>query len=269
MGRQLNSSSPDLIDTYLNGPRTLSNERLSYLMVSQPMIPGTLTPPHTPPLQTEPIDAGATTIEPHDLATAADPRQPVKFELLICATHFLGDGMALHQFGNDFFSLLGGAKTQLELEDLLVDEHRKSLKRNVDNVIYFIFDGKVLYSDAPPDVCHPQLFGRELSSNRGPISSSRWSRRPRKKLRETDCAFNVPTICPLSGSLPQQGGHTFPKASNQTRHTIVPTVPIDKERTKQILKTCKAHGVSISAAIFAICNMAWARTSKEKWTMPM
>ena len=29
------------------------------------------------------------------------------FDLLICATHFLGDGMALHQFAHEFLSLLG------------------------------------------------------------------------------------------------------------------------------------------------------------------
>jgi hypothetical protein len=30
-------------------------------------------------------------------------------ELFICAAHFIGDGMALHQFANDFFGLLDGA----------------------------------------------------------------------------------------------------------------------------------------------------------------
>jgi hypothetical protein len=56
--------------------------------------------------------------------------------------------------------------------------------------------------------------------------------------------------------------------STGPRHTIVPTVPFDPERTKKILKNCKAHGVSISAALFAICNIAWARVSKDKWELP-
>jgi hypothetical protein len=41
---------------------------------------------------------------------------------MICAAHFLGDGMALHQFANDFFGLLGGDKTIAELEAQLKEE---------------------------------------------------------------------------------------------------------------------------------------------------
>jgi hypothetical protein len=49
----------------------------------------------------------------------------------------------------------------------------------------------------------------------------------------------------------------------------VPTVPIDEERTKKMLKTCKAHGVSISSVLFAICNIAWARTCPDRQDLPM
>jgi len=49
----------------------------------------------------------------------------------------------------------------------------------------------------------------------------------------------------------------------------VPTVPFDEERTTKILKNCKAHGVSISAALFAICNIAWARVGLGKKELPM
>jgi hypothetical protein len=45
-------------------------------------------------------------------------------ELLICAAHFIGDGMALHQFANDFFGLLG-ACSQEELDQLVVDEWKQ------------------------------------------------------------------------------------------------------------------------------------------------
>ena len=47
-----------------------------------------------------------------------------QFELLICAMHFLGDGMALHAFANDFFALLGGEKTEEGLQELLEEEWR-------------------------------------------------------------------------------------------------------------------------------------------------
>lgn len=56
------------------------------------------------------------------------------------------------------------------------------------------------------------------------------------------------------------GGQMFPRQKHPERHTIVPTMSFPEDRTKAILKKCKAHGVSISAALFAICNVAWART---------
>lgn len=53
---------PEMIDAYLNGPRTLSNERLSYLVISQQ--------------QVEDLEASALDVQ--------------NFDLLLCATHFLG-----------------------------------------------------------------------------------------------------------------------------------------------------------------------------------
>ncbi len=47
-----------------------------------------------------------------------------QYELLICAMHFLGDGMALHAFANDFFGLLGGDKSEADLQQLLQEEWR-------------------------------------------------------------------------------------------------------------------------------------------------
>lgn len=79
-GDVLTRPPAELIDTYLNGPRTLSNERLSYLIVSEPG-PGEgsgLTPPPTPQLD------GA------EFPPALDA--PRDYELFICAAHFIGDG---------------------------------------------------------------------------------------------------------------------------------------------------------------------------------
>ncbi|KAG8725789.1 hypothetical protein FRC12_024028 [Ceratobasidium sp. 428] len=57
----------------------------------------------------------------------------------------------------------------------------------------------------------------------------------------------------------QIGGQAFPRAKGATRNTVVPTVSFDEARTKRILAKCKANGVSVSNAVFALCNMAWAR----------
>lgn len=65
----------ELISNYLNGPRQLSQQLLSKLIISTPPYPRT---------------NGAT-----------------QFDVLLAATHFIGDGMALHTFANDFWSLVG------------------------------------------------------------------------------------------------------------------------------------------------------------------
>ena len=67
----------ELLDGYLNGPRTLSVERLSYLVVSE---------------------------------------EGPSFNVLFCATHYIGDGMALHQTANAFFTLLALSEHDLALK---------------------------------------------------------------------------------------------------------------------------------------------------------
>ena len=44
------------------------------------------------------------------------------YDLMICATHFLGDGMALHQFANDFFVLLANSVDETVLMEKLAAE---------------------------------------------------------------------------------------------------------------------------------------------------
>ena len=103
----------DLIEWYLNGPRTLSNDKLSYLVVSR--TPAKLpTPPSTP--RTSEVSPVWT---PKHL-TGDD--NVTDYELLICAAHFIGDGMALHQFANDLFGLLGSASSLKAMEQLVADE---------------------------------------------------------------------------------------------------------------------------------------------------
>ena len=111
----------ELIDAYLNGPRTLSNTRLSYLILSKspaqsdPNIP---SPPPTPPTSDKENLENADQIH-----LAEDAGQTIyQHDLLICAMHFLGDGMALHAFANDFFGLLGSDKSDEQLRQKLTEE---------------------------------------------------------------------------------------------------------------------------------------------------
>ncbi|ORY69307.1 hypothetical protein BCR35DRAFT_269770, partial [Leucosporidium creatinivorum] len=68
----------ELLDSYLNGSRTLSDERLSYLVFSTP----------------------ETSFLPADL------EQEQEYDMHLFCTHFLGDGMALHTTANELFTLL-------------------------------------------------------------------------------------------------------------------------------------------------------------------
>ncbi|KAI0830500.1 hypothetical protein BC628DRAFT_1407988 [Trametes gibbosa] len=209
----------ELIDTYLNGARTLSNSRLSYLIVSEPANSPVLmpTPPRTPSPTTAQSEADPASEDESEIESKRE------YELLICAMHFLGDGMALHQFANDFFGLLGGAKSDAELHDLLEEEWRTR------------------WQVAPEECVLPPALEDNM-----PLPSSRF----RRAAAQVDFQLSQQRLV---------GGQVFPRRKHPERHTIVPTVAISEERTKAILKNCKAHGVSISAALFAVCNAAWAR----------
>ncbi|KAF4623417.1 hypothetical protein D9613_002249 [Agrocybe pediades] len=194
-------SKDELIDSYLNGPRTLSNERLSYLIVST-------------------TDRGDGVEKDYDF--------------LICATHFLGDGMALHQFANDFFSLLGSSADDALLKANLLSE----------------------------------LAVRCFEKEKGPtLPSCMEDRLP------APCTKGFSKAAARVDFNESQerliGGHNFPRAASGPRKTVVPTISIDNASTKQILANCKRHGVSISSALFAVCNVAWARTHSTNWELPI
>ncbi|KAG1885501.1 hypothetical protein F4604DRAFT_1615682 [Suillus subluteus] len=210
------STKDELIDSYLNGTRTLSNDRLSYLIVSQG---GTSLPsPPITPRSTSPINERESPSYNHDI--------------MICAAHFLGDGMALHQFANDLFGLLGGDKTIAELEAQLKEE----LSWGADSTRTAVLPNAM-----------------EDNFTVGPSKM-------RTAAEKVDFQLSQRRLV---------GGHSFRRQTKQPRHTIVPTVSYDPERTKAILKRCKTHGVSVSAAIFAACNIAWAKMCSEKQDLSM
>ncbi|KAG6814136.1 hypothetical protein H0H92_002131 [Tricholoma furcatifolium] len=191
----------ELIDSYLNGPRTLSNDRISYLMVSFPENPHVGT-------------------------------DNVRCEFLICAAHFLGDGMALHQFANEFFGLLGSL-SMVQLSALLSTEWQDRCGKSTGLL---------------PDL--PSALESRLPEVRGKFAQA---------AARIDFEKDQQKLI---------GGQTFQRAASGPRRTVVPTVSYDEDRTKGILKKCKSHGVSISSALFSICNIAWAKTREENPHLP-
>ncbi|GAA5859673.1 hypothetical protein JCM8547_006187 [Rhodosporidiobolus lusitaniae] len=77
-----NQDGKVLLDAYLNGPRTLSDDRLAYLVISTP----------------------------ESTFSSRDDEQ--EYDFFLFSTHFLGDGMALHTTANEFFTLLGGSPSE-------------------------------------------------------------------------------------------------------------------------------------------------------------
>ncbi|KAF9015657.1 hypothetical protein BDQ17DRAFT_1341427 [Cyathus striatus] len=195
-------SKDDLIYSYLNGPRTLSNQRLSYLVVAQ--------------------------------QNASYPSKLTDSHFLICATHFLGDGMALHQFANDMFTLLGSTSTETDLLNLL----------------YEGWSDRYLKSE------HKFQLPSAMEDRFPPLPPNKWSR-------------IISSIDFKESQRKLIGGHAFPRAVKAERRTVIHTISFDTQKTKQVLAKCKLHGVSISSALFSVCNVAWTRTKRTGLELPM
>jgi len=248
-------SKDELINAYLNGPRTLSNSRLSYLIVSQSPTASQSsisTPPATPAIsrsQTPPFHddllsndkSCVAALDPTSLDSGAD------YDILICAAHFIGDGMALHNFANEFFTLLAGSaavperlehwRSEEELRVMLCEEWASRWR-----------------SSAEEDFRLPEPLEEGLH-----VTSTRFG----KAAARVDFKNSQDQLI---------GGHSFPRARvKKPRHTVVPTVSFPESKTKQMLKKCKANGVTIANALFALCNIAWSRTiqDEKKKELPM
>ncbi|KAH9836943.1 uncharacterized protein C8Q71DRAFT_578490 [Rhodofomes roseus] len=225
----------ELVDSYLNGPRTLSNSRLSYLVISQPALSAIPTPPRTP----SPTRDGFTATEDLSMSTGLERNLNAsigRFDVLFAAMHFLGDGMALHQCANDFFRLVACGKSDDELATVLGDEWERR------------FGGDVAAISSDPAL--PVPLEARLADP---------TTRFQKVATEVDFHLSQSTLV---------GGQTFPKRKHPDRHTVLLNKDYPSDLTKAILRKCKQNGVSISAAVFALCNIAWARMGGGKPELP-
>ncbi|KZT75031.1 hypothetical protein DAEQUDRAFT_720240 [Daedalea quercina L-15889] len=226
----------ELVDSYLNGPRTLSNSRLSYLVVCRPGL-GTLpTPPRTPSPSRDKFAAREGLTESTGLE--ADQNASIsQFDVLFAAMHFLGDGMALHQCANDFFGLVACGKSDDELAKVLDDEWKRRFGRCTTDI-----------QSKPP---LPVFLEARLAEPRTCFQ---------KAAAQVDYQLSQSTLV---------GGQSFPRRKHSDRHTVLLNKDYPPDLTKAILKKCKENGVSISAALFALCNIAWARMGGGKPELPM
>jgi hypothetical protein len=124
-------------------------------------------------------------------ASESELAAPQQCELLICATHFLGDGMALHRFANDFFIMLGSTKTQHELWTLLHDEWLSRCSKADNDVSLYANDHlAVKLNMFGIDISSSKFDGRSDSPRRevpSRSSSSRFQNKPNK----IGCKFHL------------------------------------------------------------------------------
>lgn len=90
----------------------------------------------------------------------------VDFEFMLCAAHFIGDGMALHATANDFFGLLGSEKSNEELEALAAGEWKKRWEQRVEGPVSVHF--RVLSSHARTLIFRARCTWRLLTWNLHP-----------------------------------------------------------------------------------------------------
>ena len=111
----MKSDGVELVNTYLNGKRTLSSNHLSHLFFSSPFAKVSLASALEHP--------GSRPEE----ESVPDTCQLMQYDVLFATTHYLGDGMALHNFATDFFVLLSSQNglAELSLEALLQSEWDK------------------------------------------------------------------------------------------------------------------------------------------------
>ncbi|TDL25331.1 hypothetical protein BD410DRAFT_896234 [Rickenella mellea] len=213
-------SEYQLIDSYLNGTRTLSDDRLSYLFV--------LTPPSSTGVDTP------TSIPDHASAFEEQSDLCNEYTILICATHFIGDGIAIHMFGNEFFTTISSDLSTEDIEKTLDMEWE--IKHSSMNTIKDVLP-------VPLEARLPPIEG---------------------KFRKAACKVDF-----KNSEDKLIGGHAIPRKKATSAHSVFINVPFDEKRTRQILQTCKSNGVSVSNALFAICDIAWAKMTTPNPELPI
>lgn len=98
--------SSELVDRYLNGPRTLSPDLLAKVLVSRP--PPSLDTPEIFPNPSSPFNA-------------QDPANE-HFEFMFFAGHFLGDGVSFAVLANEFMTLCASDMGEEDLSVLVQSE---------------------------------------------------------------------------------------------------------------------------------------------------
>jgi len=180
------SFSLELVSNHLNGTRTLSNDQLSCLVISQ-----------------------------------YDPTIP-EFHLFMCAPHFMGDGIPVHQSTHDLLVILASFKSDSEL------------KQDLEDLLE----------------CNSSRWSTLL-----PPAFESLLKTPTSPLARAICKVNF-----LQAQQHEIGNHVLPRQQRGAKRTWFLEHTFSEDQTRAILSICKSRGVSVNNAIFALCASAWAKT---------
>ncbi|KAG5645158.1 hypothetical protein DXG03_006782 [Asterophora parasitica] len=226
-------SKEELIDTYMNGPRTLSTERMSYLVVSSPSFSPTstiLTP-----------QAGGTQQEQE-----ADKSYQT-YHLFMVAPHFTGDGTSLHQATHDLLALLASPSSEDEIiAELDLADWAARLPAS--------WESRCTQYDNSHDADPNTNTTSNTNTNTG-ADDDKDKGVPRGRFVRV--AARVHAVCAKAREV---GGHAFarlptPASSSskptQTHRTILLERVYTPSETRAVLAHCRAHGVTVNHALEA------------------
>ncbi|KAF8327292.1 uncharacterized protein EI90DRAFT_3127342 [Cantharellus anzutake] len=170
-------------------------------------------------------------------------------EMLIGFAHFTVDGTAAHQFTNELLSLLGGPsasnhsrpRSEEELRRLLEDEWNMRWGQR----------GARSRPDGFKPIPKPAEERMHTPANRFRLAAEK-------------IAFQ-------NFQNKELGGHLFPriKPTSRRRHNKITTMAVPEHLSQIIVAKCKAHGVTVSNAIFVLCSFAWIRLVSSRISSPL
>lgn len=194
-------SVDDLVDDYLNGPRFLSTDRLSYI---------------------------------HLAARVDDTSLVREYNLLMYIAHVVCDGYSAHGICNSLFVLLGSSHAR-----------GLSVNNNEELASLLQYEWQKRWSSAQTDV---DVIPR-CAEQRIPSASNKF----------LEVASKLEFAARQSRFI---GGHAFPKVPSDTHRSVIMNASFDATKTAAILAKCRSERVTVSNALFVICNFAWISTMR-------
>ncbi|KAG5652510.1 hypothetical protein H0H81_004782 [Sphagnurus paluster] len=257
-------SKDELISNYMNGARTLSDQHLSYLVISasprSPYAYASTTstsagsaPPAAAPAPTNPDPVHDWLQHPPAQGPApgsveeaqAQLEGEAEYDLLMCAPHYTGDGTSLHQATHDLLVLLASDASE---EVILGGVDLGPTGKGGDGE-----GGNLALADWASRL--PPAF-----EDRCRVPRTRFARAGAKVSFALTRAGEVGGHAFQRTPAPSTSMQPAPSTKLKPKHkTILWQRVYSAEETRRVLGRCKGRGVTVNHALEAACAGAWGR----------